>query len=194
MTGKIFTALTKIEAETCWSQGRLRKAMDIYTRLITTSPNMTLNTRIAIESRIKLLREELERPDPGSTDRGLESAIMKLQTAITSDESILDLRRHADEFLAGGLFADALENLKQLVRLNAGDEPCVDKMVDCLVRLHNADEVAVAVDLLLVESFTNPEKAAQFKLVLADKMNRKGFHQHADILYRHADRFSSSGL
>ena len=56
MTGKIFTALTKIEAEAHWSEGRLKEAMEIYTKLLTSSPNMTLNTRTAIEARIKELQ------------------------------------------------------------------------------------------------------------------------------------------
>ena len=63
MTGKIIPALTKIEADTHWSRGRLQEAMDIYTKLLGSSPNMTLNTRAAIESRIQLLRKELDRPE-----------------------------------------------------------------------------------------------------------------------------------
>ncbi len=194
MTGKIITALTKIEAETYWSRGRLHEAMEIYNKLLSSSPDMTLNTRAAIESRRQLLLEQLERQAPRKNDQALESAVMKLHAAITSNESVFDLQRDAMDFYKRGLYADALESLKQLIRLNAGDEFCINTVVDCLTHLHSLREIAVAVDLLLVESFKNAEKAALFKLILADKMAQRGCAQYADVLYRHKDRFTSSTL
>jgi tetratricopeptide (TPR) repeat protein len=194
MAGKILTALTKIEAESYWSRGKLREAMDIYTKLLVSSPDMTLGTRATIEARIQVLREELERPSAREDGLDIETAIKKLQEAAAPDESILDLRLDAEKFYRQGLYADAMENLKQLIRQNTADEFCVDTVVGCLVQLHPPEELPVAVDLLLVESFRNAEKASQFKLVLAKKMAQKGHLRHADVLLRHEDRFSSSTL
>ncbi len=194
MTGKIITALTKIEAETHWSRGRLREAMDIYSKLLHSSPSMTMNTRIAIESRIQLLRKELERPAAQENNQDIEKAIKKLQAATAADRSVLDLRRNAKRFYQKGLFADALEKLKQLIRQKSADEFCFNAIADCLVRLHTIEELPVAVDLLLAESFHNAEKAAQFKFLLAEKMAQKGHPQHAEALHRHEDRFTSSTL
>ncbi len=191
MTAKIITALTKIEAETHWSRGRLQEAMRIYTKLLSSAPSMTLNTRIAIESRIQLLRQELERPATAQESQDIESGIEKLRAAIASDQSLVDLRRGVKRFYQNGLYADALENLKQIVRQNAADEFCIKAVVACLVHLHTIEELPVAVDLLLAESFQNAEKAAQFKLLLAEKMTQKGFAQHAEALHRHEDRFTS---
>jgi tetratricopeptide (TPR) repeat protein len=194
MTGKIITALTKIEAETHWSRGRLKEAMDIYTKLLTSSPNMTLNTRAAIESRIKLLREELDRPTGQQGDRDIEKAVKKLQAALAVDESLVKLRRRVIGYYRSGRYADSLESLKQLIRHNAADERCIHAVAACLVRLHTIAELPIAVDLFLAESFQNSEKAAQFKLLLAEKMDQKGLHRHAEALHRHEDRFSSSNL
>lgn len=194
MTGKIFTALTKIEAETHWSSGRLREAMDIYRKLLNSSPNMTLNTRAAIEARIQLLGRELERTRSAEKGGDLESGIAKLRAAIAADKSVVELRRGAKKFYQQGLYADTLENLKQLVRQNAADEFCVNAAAACLVRLHTTEELPVAVDLFLAESFQNAEKAAQFKFLLAEKMAKKGHLQHAEALHRHDDRFTSSTL
>jgi tetratricopeptide (TPR) repeat protein len=194
MTGKIITALTKIEAETHWSRGRLQEAMGIYTKLLSSSPNMTLNTRAAIESRIQLLRQELDRPAPAEDGQDIESGIQKLRAAIAADQSVVDLRRGVKQFYQKKLYADALENLKQLVRQNAADEFCINAVAACLVYLHTIEELPVAVDLFLVESFQNAEKAAQFKFLLAEKMAQKGHPKHAEALHRHEDRFTSSLL
>jgi tetratricopeptide (TPR) repeat protein len=194
MTGKIITALTKIEADTHWSRGRLQEAMDIYTKLLGSSPNMTLNTRAAIESRIQLLRKELDRPEVEENGQDIESGIQKLRAAIAADQSVVDLRRGVKQFYKKGLYADTLENLKQLVRKNAADEFCINAVAACLVHLHTIEELPVAVDLFLVESFQNAEKAAQFKFLLAEKMAQKGHLQHAETLHRHEDRFTSSTL
>ena len=85
-----------------------------------------------------------------------------------------------------------MENLKQLIQRNAGDERCINAVGACLVRLHTVAELPVAVDLFLAESFQNAEKAAQFKLLLADKLAQKGLQRHAEALHRHDDRFTSS--
>jgi tetratricopeptide (TPR) repeat protein len=192
MTGKIITALTKIEADTYWSEGRLKEAMAIYAKLLSSSPNMTLNTRAAIESRIKLLRQELDRPGGQKKDQGIEEAIRKLQSTLEEDESLVSLRRRVVDFYRSGRYADALESLKQLIRRNEADERCINAVAACLVRLHTVAELPVAVDLFLAESFQNAEKAAQFKLLLAEKLDQKGLHRHAEALHRHDDRFSSS--
>lgn len=193
MAGKIFTALTKIEADTYWSRGRLKEAMDIYVKLLS-SPNITLNTRAAIESRVQVLKDELDDVSPSKSDDDLESAVMKLQAAIAQDESVNDLQQDVTDYIRQGSYADALESLKQLIRLNAGDEFCVNSIAECLAKLYCPQEIAVAVDLLLVEAFKNPEKASLFKVILAEKMANKGYSQYADILHRHKDRFSVSTL
>jgi tetratricopeptide (TPR) repeat protein len=194
MTGKIITALTKIEAEAHWSRGRLKEAMDVYTKLLNSSPNMTLNTRAAIELRIKLLREELDRPAGPQRDQDIEKAIKKLQAALSVDESLVKLRRRVIDFYRSGRYADSLECLKQLIQRNAADERCINAVAACLVRLHPISELPIAVDLFLAESFQNAERAAQFKLLLAEKMAQKGLHRHAEALHRHEDRFSSPNL
>jgi tetratricopeptide (TPR) repeat protein len=194
MTGKIFTALTKIEADTYWSKGRLKEAMAIYTKLLNSSPNMTLNTKAAIESRIKLLRQELDRPGSRQKDREIDIAIKKLQAALAEDESLVTLRRRVVGFYRGGRYADCLESLKQLIQRNAADERCINAVAACLIRLHTVAEFPVAVDLFLAESFHNAAKAAQFKLLLAEKLAQKGLHRHAEALHRHEDRFTSPGF
>jgi tetratricopeptide (TPR) repeat protein len=194
MTGKIITALTKIEAEAHWSEGRLKEAMEIYTKLLSSSPNMTLNTRTAIEARIQLLRQELDHGSGDHQDQAIETAIRKLQSALEVDVSLVDLRRRVVDFYRNGRYADSLENLKQLIQRNAADERCIHAVAACMVRLHTIAELPVAVDLFLSESFQNAEKAAQFKLLLAEKLAQKGLNRHAEALHRHGDRFSSSPL
>jgi tetratricopeptide (TPR) repeat protein len=194
MTGKIITALTKIEADTYWSKGRLKEAMDIYTKLLNSSPNMTLNTKAAIEARINLLRQELGRPGGEHEDQDIEDAINKLQKALATDESIVNLRRRVADFYRRGRYVDSLEGLKQLIQRNSADERCINAVAACLVRLHTVAELPVALDLFLAESFQNAEKAAQFKLLLAEKLAQKGLQRHAEAIHRHEDRFSSSTL
>jgi tetratricopeptide (TPR) repeat protein len=194
MTGKIITALTKIEADAYWSEGRLEEAMDIYTKLLNSSPNMTLNTKAAIEARINLLRQELGRPGGEQKDQDIEDAIDKLQKALAADESLVDLRRRVVAFYRKGRYVDSLEGLKQLIQRNAADERCINAVAACLVRLHTVAELPVALDLFLAESFQHAEKAAQFKLLLAEKLAQKGLQRHAEAIHRHEDRFSSSTL
>ena len=194
MTGKIFTALTKIEADAYWSKGRLKEAMAIYTRLLSSSPNMTMNTKVAIESRIEMLRRELDRSGNQLEDQDIDRAIKKLQKALASDESLVSLRRSVVDFYRNGRYLDSLECLKQLIQRNAADERCINAVAACLVRLHTVAELPVAVDLFLAEAFQNAEKAAQFKLLLADKLAQKGLNRHAEALHRHEDRFSSPTL
>jgi tetratricopeptide (TPR) repeat protein len=194
MTGKIITALTKIEADIYWSEGRLKEAMDIYTKLLDSSPNMTLNTKAAIEARIKLLGQELGRPGGEQEDQDIEDAINKLQKALAADESMVNLRRRVVDFYRKGRYGDSLEGLKQLIQCNAADERCINAVAACLVRLHTVAELPVALDLFLAESFQNAEKATQFKLLLAEKLAQKGLQRHAEAIHRHEDRFSSSTL
>ena len=191
MAGKILTALTKIEADEHWSDGRIQEALDLYVTLLASSPNMTLNTRVSIEARVKLLRNKLDSPASPDGNRDVDHAIQKLQKAMASNETLADLRRGAKDFYQKGLYADALENLRQLVRQNAADEFCVTAVAGCIIHLYRVEELAVAVDLFLAESFQNAKKATLFKMVLADKMAKKGFSKHAATLIQHKDRFKS---
>ncbi len=191
MPGKIMTALTKIEADNLWSKGRLQEAMKVYTNLIDASPNITLNTRLNLEARIKLLQEEIDRPASEESSRDIDTAIKKLQKALAVDRSIEDLRKRVTSFFKNELYADALENLKELVRRNAADEFCVKTTAECITRLHSVDDIPVAVDLFLVEAFHNAEKAALFKMMLADKMGQKGYAKQSKALQHHNDRFTS---
>jgi tetratricopeptide (TPR) repeat protein len=191
MTGKIITALTKIEADDHWSNGRVEEALEIYKSLLSSSPNMTLNTQVAIEARINLLSTELENPSSPDGNRDLDNAIHKLQTAVNSDESIIELRKRAKEFYQKGLYADALENLKLLIRQNAADEFCVIAVAGCIMRLHSLKDLAVGTDLFLTEAFQNANKASHFRMMLANKMASKGFVKHAKILKRHQHQFTS---
>ena len=69
MSGKIMMALTRIEADTLWSKGLLQEALKVYTRLLSSSPHMTLNTKLNLEARVRLLQGELD--NPSTEDRGL---------------------------------------------------------------------------------------------------------------------------
>jgi tetratricopeptide (TPR) repeat protein len=191
MPGKIMTALTKIEAENLWSKGRLHEAMKIYTNLIASSPNMTLGTRVSIESRIKLLRDALDHPTVEESSRYIDAAIQKLDRAVAADRSVAELRKRIKSFYKNGRYADTLESLKELVRKNATDEFCVNATAECIVRLHTTEDIPVAVDLFLAESLKNAEKADRFKTLLAEKMAQKGYHQQSQVLHRHEDRFQS---
>ena len=195
MPGKIMTALTRIEADNLWSKGRLLDAKRIYSDLIASSPYMTLNTRANLEARIKLLQEEICRPvsevNAGDIARDIDDAIKKLQKALAKDRSIEDLRKAAKTFYSRGLYADALECLKALVRQNAADEFCVRATAECITRQHTIDDIPVAVDLFLVEAFHNAEKAALFKMMLAEKMDQIGYASQSKVLQRHDDRFTT---
>jgi tetratricopeptide (TPR) repeat protein len=194
MTGKILTALTKIEADTHWSNGQIEEALDIYKSLLSSSPNMTLNTKVSIEARINLLSAELENPPDPEDHRDIDNAIQKLQTAINSDESVLDLRKKAQNFYKKGLFADALENLKLLIRQNAADEFCVTAVAGCIMHLYALKDLEVGTDLFLSETFESANKAALFRMMLANKMATKGFPKHAKILERHHDHCKTTNL
>jgi tetratricopeptide (TPR) repeat protein len=191
MPGKIMTALTRIEADNLWSKGRLLDAKCIYSDLIASSPHMTLNTRANLEARIKLLQKEIDRPVSDGNTRDIDDAIKKLQQALAKDRSIEDLRKRAKTFFGKGLYADALECLKALVRQNAADEFCVRATVECITRQHTIEDIPVAVDLFLVEAFHNAEKAALFKIMLAEKMDQIGYASQSKVLQRHADRFTT---
>jgi hypothetical protein len=191
MPGKIMTALTKIEAETLWSKGRLHEAMKIYTNLIASSPNMTLGTRVSIESRIKLLRDALDHPTSKESSRYMDAAIQHLGKAVAADRSVAELRKRIKSFYKNGRYVDTLENLKKLVRKKAADEFCVKTTAECIVRLHATEDIPVAVDLFLAESFQNAQKAARFKTLLAETMAQKGYTQQAQVLQRHEDLFKS---
>jgi tetratricopeptide (TPR) repeat protein len=193
MPGKIMTALTRIEADNLWSKGRLLDAKRIYSDLIASSPHMTLNTRANLETRIRLLQAEIDRPvsdtNAGDIARDIDEAIKKLQKALAKDRSIEDLRKGAKTFFSKGLYADALECLKGLVRQNAADEFCVRATAECITRQHTIEDIPVAVDLFLVEAFHNAEKAALFKMMLAEKMDQIGYASQSKVLQHHADRF-----
>lgn len=191
MPGKIMTALTKIEAETLWSEGRLHEAMKIFTSLIASSPNMTLGTRVSIESRIKLLQDALDQPTSQESSRYMDAAIQKLEKAVAADRSVAELRKRIKSFYKNGCYADALENLKELVRKNAADEFCVKTTAECIVKLHATESIPVAVDLFLAESFQSAHQAARFKTMLGEKMAQKGYTQQSQVLQRHEDLFKS---
>jgi tetratricopeptide (TPR) repeat protein len=191
MPGKIMTALTRIEADNLWSKGRLLDAKRIYSDLIAASPYMTLNTRANLEARIKLLQNEIDRPVSDANARDIDDAIKKLQQALAKDRSIEDLRKGAKTFYSKGLYADALECLKALVRQNAADEFCVRATAECITRHHTIEDIPVAVDLFLVEAFHNAEKAALFKMMLAEKMDQIGYASQSKVLQHHHDRFTT---
>jgi tetratricopeptide (TPR) repeat protein len=191
MPGKIMTALTRIEADNLWSKGRLLDAKRIYSDLVAASPYMTLNTRANLEARIKLLQNEIDRPVSDANARDIDDAIKKLQQALAKDRSIEDLRKGAKTFYSKGLYADALECLKALVRQNAADEFCVRATAECITRHHTIEDIPVAVDLFLVEAFHNAEKAALFKMMLAEKMDQIGYASQSKVLQHHHDRFTT---
>jgi tetratricopeptide (TPR) repeat protein len=191
MPGKIMTALTRIEADNLWSKGRLLDAKRIYSDLIASSPYMTLNTRANLEARIKLLQKEIDRPASDENIGDMDEAIKKLQAALAKDRSIEDLQKRAKTFYDKGLYADALECLKALVRQNAADVICVRATAECITRQYTIEDIPVAVDLFLVEAFHNAEKAALFKMMLAEQMDQIGYASQSKALQRHDDRFTT---
>jgi lipopolysaccharide biosynthesis regulator YciM len=192
MSGKIFTALNKTEADQHWSKGRLNEALDIYETLLNASPNMTLNTRLAIEANVKRLRNELGTAVPQDGNSDVDRAVQKLQSAMATDKTVVDLRRGAKKYYQQGRFAAALENLRLLVRQNAADEFCVTAVAGCIIHLYRIEELAVATDLFITTSFESAKKASLFKMMLADKMANKGYHKHAEELTRHRCCFTST--
>ncbi|MEJ2154097.1 MAG: hypothetical protein P8X96_02080 [Desulfobacteraceae bacterium] len=191
MSGKIMMALDRLEADTLWSKGRLKEALKVYTRLLSSSPHMTLNTKLNLEARVRLLQGELDNPAPEDSGQAIDMAIKRLQYTLAEDQSIQDLRKGVRNFIDSARFADALENIKELIRQNAADEFCVSAAAECITKLHPIEDIPVAVDLLLVESFHNPEKAALFKMMLAKKMETKGYADQSRMLLHHEDRFIS---
>lgn len=182
MPGTILTALAKHEADTHLSEGRIEEALDIYNTLLSSSPDMSPETKASILSKIKQLRNEMDKDTQHEEDPNIEETIQKFQKAMARDKSAADLQKEVKALYKKGLYADALENLKLLIIDNAADEFCVKAVIGSMLHLYAKDQLALAVNLFLTETFEDIEKAALFKTMLADKMAKMGYAEHAELL------------
>jgi tetratricopeptide (TPR) repeat protein len=191
MAGKILTALISTEADQHWSQGRFSEALYIYDTLLSSSPNLTLNTQVAIEAKIRLLRNKLDAAGPQNRNSNAGQAVQKHPSAMPPGKTVVDLRRCARKYYRQGRFADALEHAKELVRHNAADEFCVAAVAGCMIHLYRIEELSAAADRFLTKSFESAKEATHFKRMLADTMAQKGYRKHAAALLGHTNRLPS---
>ena len=170
------------KAESGKSKERIKKSLEFFNSLLDSSPDLTLTTRGFIEAKIEMLQEELGDNTLQDKERAIEEAVEAFQNAMAKEAAVVTLQNEIKAFYKKELYADALESLKELIKQHEADNFCVIAVMGCMLRLHPKKELAAAVDRFIADAFQDDQSGVHFKRMMAKKMAKKGYAEHAAML------------
>jgi tetratricopeptide (TPR) repeat protein len=194
MVGKISAVLAKKEAEVYRAQGLHKEALRLYSRLLTSTPNIDRAIKVAIRAQMQGIHKELDdfcnqRNQPLSAQE-----ISKIKDGWGDDACSLDILVCAHAFCQVGAYDDALEEIKRLLKLGFIGAPLFGPLADCLIHLNEARDLPAAVSGLIQDASLDEEKAATVQIELAAQLESQTDGRHALALYRHLEQDPEMGV
>lgn len=185
MFGKISNALIRKEADTYLAQGLPEEALHLFARALDASPRIAPELKAALEGQMRQI--EAECLGAAAEERQQLSAehISIIREGWCAQATADDLRICADSFLAMGFYADALLEYTRLIQEGHSPHPVIDRMADCLARLHSPVELIGVVDRKAHALFQDVQAGFSFKLSIAEHLAKGRHSDHAAALGRH---------
>lgn len=185
MAGKFTFLLAQREAQAYRSQGLHREAVELYTGLLSTNVNMDPELRDTAEREIHEI--ETEMMDFASQREKSFTAQDVVRMGHDWDERSCEtyLLLCADALCSVGSYADALEELKKLLRNGGYRKKYLDPLIDCLTGLYPPRRFPAAVNALLNECLPNGNGSLSLQLDLGKELARRSNRQWAIALYHH---------
>ena len=167
MVGKITAVLAKREAEAYSSQGLHREAINLYTGLLSESPNIDPAIKTAIQSQVQGLSKELQTSDASREGPLSSQEIRRIRQGWGARATETDILVCAQAFCQVGSYADALKEFRHLLQTAGLKKNYVQGAADCLARLHSPEAMAVAVVCFAKEVCPTPRAALAVQLAMA---------------------------
>ncbi|MCP4745127.1 MAG: hypothetical protein GY874_03145 [Desulfobacteraceae bacterium] len=184
MAGKITTVLVRKEAEAYNSQGLHKEAIDLYGKLLETTPNIDPDLKNIIENRIKGITEEM---------KGFEAQRSKALTAYeinkirqgwgdrASEEELLVCAKAMSQM---GAYDEAMVEFESLLYRGADMAVIAGPITNCMVHLHDdANKFNDALKTLIGKARLNDKKALLLKLAVSKELLRENHKAHVVKLY-----------
>jgi type II secretory ATPase GspE/PulE/Tfp pilus assembly ATPase PilB-like protein len=176
------------EAEIYRSMGLLDESIVIYEDILSISPDSETSSQENVRERIEELRREIDELDraDGEAISAKEIAFVKETLAITDD---LDaIRESASSFKELGLYKEALEEYKNLLKQDVQQEEIQGDMAQCLVNMTPPNELMGRAEELFNQDDLEERARARFKFALGLEMEKKDQKNLAIDFYRSAQK------
>ncbi len=184
MVGKLTTIMAKKEAEVYCAHGLHQEALNLYQRLLATSPHMDPAFKRAIENQVVSIKARLQTDHPEEHSRLSAKDILRLKEGWGAKATQGDLLVCAQAFYRIGHFRSALSELTRLLEKGCDKKAVVGLFADCLVGMCQPQRLVKTTVQLTGKVFSRPLAHVEFMLLLTEKMVANGHGVHAAVLYR----------
>lgn len=193
MAGKITTILAKREAETYCIQGLHKEALQIYRKLLNTSPNIDPSFKAGIEDQINKISAELESDDIIEANRLTAADIVRVQKGWGEDATESDMLICAQAFYQIGYYKEALHELTGILRKGCAIEKISTLLAGCLVHMCRPSQTAGVLEKLYRDNLNHPEDQFHLSMMLAEEMVALKQPHHAKTMVRYLQQHSEAG-
>ena len=189
MGGKITTALTKKEAEIYRAQGLHKEARELYDGLLASSPNIDPEVRLAIQSKIQGIDQELVHSATRKRRQLTAAEMLYMKKGWGEKATASDMLVCAQAFIQIGSYDEALKEFKNLLHRTGVKKSYMNAIALCLVHLHNPQQLPLAAEQLSKAVSKTSRIFLAMQLALAKQIEAHQYKDHALAMYEYMRKY-----
>ncbi len=168
--------------------GLLDESIAVYEGIISQAPDSETSSRENIRERIAELRREIDELDRADADAISAKEIAFVKETLAIKDDLGAMRESASSFQELGLYKEALEEYKSLLKKGFQVGAIVSEMVPCLVNITPSNELMLRVEELADQAGLEDRARTKFKFAVGLEMERKDQKNLAIDFYRSAQK------
>lgn len=184
MLGRVASALIRREADAYRAQGLQEEALALFRKALAASPPLSPDVKAGIEQEIQQIEAEMAGAGFDEGQQLSEEQIAVIRCGWCDDATTDELLVCADSFRALGRYGDALLELRKAVQKGYSLHKAIGLVADCLVHLHEPEQLQGVVTDLAAEMVKNNQERFNLTLLLAEQMWKIGNGDHAAAIAR----------
>lgn len=190
MVGKLTTVLTKKEAEAYCSQGLHQEALQLYQKLLSSTPSLSDRFKGVIQDQMRSLKQEVQESHPNEGKILSAAEIQRIRKGWGANATEGDLLVCAQAFCQVGHYRDALPEIVKLLQNGCAMEKVAPLFADCLAHLYRPRQLFRDLEPLGQKLFKKAGDQLLLYLLTAEALLKIKQPVHAYVVYRYLMKFS----
>ena len=182
-------ARIKHEAETYLSQGLHQEASKVYEKFLAKAGDLHPAIRIFIDESMRRIRAAARDHDRDEAELMTDVEIALIKKGWKGHATDEERMASAQALVSMGLYKDALEEYRWLIKKRFITVDVIQGVALCLVNLVRSKHFAVVVDHFTGELFKHPKNRKALKIAIAKKIDSERYPRHFSALCYHLSRF-----
>jgi tetratricopeptide (TPR) repeat protein len=188
MSPSIRIAQIKHEAEIYFSQGLHQEALTVYERLLANSSDLHPSIVATINESIHHIRSAAQDRDRDEAELMSDVEITLIKKGWKGHATDEECLASAQALVNMGLYKDALEEYRQLLKNRFLTPDVMRGVAMCLVNLVRSRHFTVVVDHFAAEIFKRPKNRKAISVVIAKAIDSKQYPRHFSALCYHLSK------